>query len=83
MTRSLATDESRNNDQDGNGLRVIVPTTVVVRGLAPMPPAHPGAPRANDAEAGFSSRAGAGRRKGDTPAPDYEYRHHVIERASG
>ena len=48
MTRSLATGESTNNDQDGNGWRVIVPQTVVVRGSAPMPPAHPGAPRVAD-----------------------------------
>ena len=39
VTRSLATDESKNDDQDGNGWPVIGTATVVVRGTAPIPPA--------------------------------------------
>jgi len=37
VTRSLATGESENDYQDGNCWRVIVPTTVVVRGSTPIP----------------------------------------------
>ena len=50
VSRSLATGESKNDYQDGNGWPVIVPATVVVRGSTPIPCPPGGASRGRFSE---------------------------------